>query len=554
MQNNIVIDLLSHYFKEEKQNTLILVLLSFIVSIIQANGISYVNAVLIQCVEHGNWVYSKQIFIYFIAVSFLFLIFFHAYKTYQTKILTKLRQWIRAKLVNLLLKSNNEDMTEINYTRINTPINRISTSCAMIFTDLFSGLLPSLTFAVIIGLYLLFTIPIIGILFLIGNVLVFSLIANNWTNMYEKHTNFEKHIVENETYLLEILNNIDKIIYRGQTGYELDNFEKRSDEATSKALQFYHDVENHGLLLNTTISALVVSCVWIALHKVRNNQVSITVFISFMTMILLYRDKMVSSVQMVPDFVEFAGRMSSMLKYFKEFQLNNLDTISQSYTPIKLEFNEIVFDKITFFYKDGDTMPVLHDFSLRLNANNHKIIGVTGLSGRGKSTLMKLLLKIYKPKKGHIYIDGVDIDNIDPEYIRQNITYVNQTGKLFDRKIIDNIMYGCSHSEECKTQLHRIMQYPKIKDLFDGIDIFNKLSGSLGENLSGGQRQVVNIIGGLINPSRILVLDEPTNALDAGLKHEILKLIKEFKSNKNAIIIVSHDKEVYSLFNEVVAL
>ena len=81
------------------------------------------------------------------------------------------------------------------------------------------------------------------------------------------------------------------------------------------------------------------------------------------------------------------------------------------------------------------------------------------------------------------------------------------------------------------------------------MDLNNDLAGYSGEKLSGGQRQVVNIISGLVNPSKILILDEPTNALDQELKVELLEVIKEFKSNKQAILIISHDSDVFKIFS-----
>jgi ABC-type multidrug transport system fused ATPase/permease subunit len=335
---------------------------------------------------------------------------------------------------------------------------------------------------------------------------------------------------------------------------ETNLFEINGNEAIDKALGFYENVESHGLLLNTTITSLVIICVWHMVNKIKNGKVSVTFFITFMTMVLLYRDKMISMVQMIPDFIEFFGRTSTMLQFFKDFGLEKLDVEKNKYQDVNLPFHQLQFVNVGFYYNGAEDNPVLKNFNLTLNTVQNKIIGITGLSGRGKSTIMKLLLKIYEIKEGTIYIDGVDVLKLQPEYIRKNITYVNQTGKLFDRKVIDNIMYGCDKSEECSKQLHHIMKYPKIQELFKDIDIFNKTSGALGENLSGGQRQVINIIGGLINPSKILILDEPTNALDGQLKKEIIQIIKEYRKNKHAILIITHDKEVYSIFNEVVAL
>ena len=149
-----------------------------------------------------------------------------------------------------------------------------------------------------------------------------------------------------------------------------------------------------------------------------------------------------------------------------------------------------------------------------------------------------------------IYIDDYDIQEIDSDYIRTNIVYVNQNSKLFDRKVIENILYGCYDLDTCNGYLKEIMKYPKINQLFKNVDIHNKKVGLFGENLSGGQRQVVNIIGGLIMPSKIVILDEPTNALDIELKEEIIQLIADFRKHKKCIIIISHDKETFHLFDE----
>ncbi|KAJ1434155.1 P-loop containing nucleoside triphosphate hydrolase protein [Ochromonadaceae sp. CCMP2298] len=192
---------------------------------------------------------------------------------------------------------------------------------------------------------------------------------------------------------------------------------------------------------------------------------------------------------------------------------------------------------------------VFENRNYSLDTTDHKIIGITGPSGSGKSTFVKLLNKMYKPNSGTIKIDGRNIEDIDPEYLRSEITYVNQNSKLFDKKIIDNMLYGCNDPKKCKYFLDKIMQYPNIAKLYKNIDIYTKEAGLMGENISGGQRQIVNMIGGFINPSKILVLDEPTNALDPALKLEVIGLIEDFKIYKQAIIIITHDKDVMPLFD-----
>jgi ABC-type bacteriocin/lantibiotic exporter with double-glycine peptidase domain len=368
--------------------------------------------------------------------------------------------------------------------------------------------------------------------------------------MYAKNKLAVDTEYDNEASLLEIMHNFDKIIYRGQTEYESRMFADKSKDAFEKALDFQNTLENYGLYINFLVSVIVAVLLWCIIAAFYSKEITATYFITAMTMLVLYRDKMSGVVQIIPDCVEFVGRTDTVLKHFKDI---SLDKVENEFEHKELPFHIIEFKNVAFKYKASAT-DVVSDMSLRFDTSKHDIIGITGLSGKGKSTIMKILLKMHTVKEGTVYIDGVNIDEISPDYIRKNITYVSQNGKLFDRVVLDNIMYGCSYPDTCSAELQRVLRYPKVRDLFKNLDIENKRSGNLGENLSGGQRQVVNIIGGLINPSKILVLDEPTNALDAALKLEIMRLIQDYSKTKNAILIITHDKEMIPIFDTVVKM
>ena len=221
-------------------------------------------------------------------------------------------------------------------------------------------------------------------------------------------------------------------------------------------------------------------------------------------------------------------------------------------TNKNLNFKNIEFININFKYKNGHKQ-IFNNFNKKINIDN-KIIGLIGLSGNGKSTFAKLLIKMYK-YEGTILIDNIDIKNINTEYLRKNIIYVNQNAKLFDKTIIRNIIYGCENNMEfCNKYLSEIMQFNKIRDLYKNIDFETTKAGLGGENLSGGQRQIINLINGLIIPSQIVILDEPTNALDPELKKDVIQLIKHFKKYKKCIIIISHDKDIFSIFDEKIEM
>jgi ABC-type bacteriocin/lantibiotic exporter with double-glycine peptidase domain len=294
---------------------------------------------------------------------------------------------------------------------------------------------------------------------------------------------------------------------------------------------------------------IVFTALWHLIQSKMNNAIDTKTFITFLTILLLYRDKLSSLLHMIPNFMEFHGRIEYALSHLKDIKQppENKDTSVVSKKNIQLEFNELRFENVSYKYNTSSAY-LIENMNMTIHTDA-KIVGVTGISGKGKSTIMKLLLKLYTEYDGSIYIDGVNVKDIDTDYIRQHITYVNQSSKLFDKPVIENMLYGCNNAADCNKYLDIIMKYPFIRKLYNNVDIHNQTAGPLGESLSGGQRQVINVLSGLVNPSPILILDEPTNSLDETLKRELLAIIDAFKEYKKCIIIITHDRDVYPLFN-----
>jgi ATP-binding cassette subfamily B protein len=553
---NIISYLISEFFKEEKLNTIILCVLSLVITLIQTNGISYITANIIQSVEKNSQKITLEFFKYFIAISILFFIIFYIYKRYQNNLITKIVQWIKFEIFKIILKSNNENMQNINFIEFITPITRISISFYALFFDIITVIIPTIAFLLIISIYFLYENTTFGICFLVANLLLFYYISINWIDLAKEKNVQETIINRNEKFIIDILNNIDKVIYRGETKNEISNFTTLTDDAINSGIGFLNLISNYTSVLTFFVYIIIFISLFYLIQLKYTNKISTTIFITFMTILLLYRDRIIGTINNLPDWLEFIGRIEYITEDFNKMlgdDLNIQELLNKNYNTHELKFDNIKFDNVTFYYKSKKTTPVFTNTSLNIDANQ-KIIGITGLSGKGKSSFAKLLLRLYEPISGKIYIDGVDISTVDPDYIRKNITYVNQNSRLFDKKILDNMMYGCKDTDKCKEYLKDIMKYPKIQGLYKNVDIYNSYAGSLGENLSGGQRQVVNIISGLINPSKILILDEPTNALDPELKRELLMLIGDFKQYKKSIIIITHDRDVYALFDETLKL
>ena len=545
----IILYILREFFAEEKWNTIILLVVGLISNILQANTISHFTSRILEGIQKNEMGNVSTYFSYFAWTFVGYGVLYYLYRIFQNKILTKMNQWVRFQLVRMILLVNNEHLGGINFTKLTSPINRVSRICFQVFTDIVTTMIPNLLFLFVIASMVFYIDMKMGVAFLLGNIGWICYVIYSWSYMYEKNEIYEKSVVETESQLTEIMNNIDKIIYRGQMDSEIDGFSNQKDITIDVGYDFYSVVNDYTIVINFIILFTMMMCISFAIHKYFKGDLSSSLFITFFTSMIMYENRIGSIVAQIPDFIEFIGRSGSVLKLFENLEVDYEKVKNKEYSPNEMEYNNIRFDNVSFTYPGTDKV-VFENVKFNLDTTNNKIIGITGLSGNGKSTMSKMMIKMYKCNEGAIYIDDVDIQDINTRVLRENVTYVNQNSKLFDKTVLENILYGCTDKDKCKTHYDEIMQYPKIKGLYENVDIEGDTAGFSGEKLSGGQRQIINIIGGLINPSKILILDEPTNALDPELKDELLEIIKYFKSHKQCIIIITHDQDVHSLFDE----
>ena len=553
MYMNVVLYLIEKFYEEEKYFIILLILLSFTLTAIQINGISYITAQIIESAQSGKIGLINN-FKWFIAISVTSLILYYIFKRIQVNLMVKMTQWTKHELLKVVLKTNNVNMSNVNFVEFLTPITRIATSFYILFTNFLSSIIPVIAFLFSINGYLFYKNFALGVYFFLGNLSIVLYLYMFWDSMLVSKNKQETISNENEYYLTDVMNNIDKVIYRGQCENELDIFKKKTDDAVDIAQTYITSINDHTFATNIIIYCVIFSiCGYLILLKTRN-EISTTTFITFFTIMLLYRDRMLTNTSDLADYVEFVGRIQYINNKFNTMIGANKDikkAFDIEYKPVDLKFDRIRFTDVSFRYEGTENWVLSH---FNANIELKKIIGVTGLSGRGKSSFVKLILKLYEPTEGDVFIDDVNVKDIDPNYIRQNVTYVNQNSKLFNKKIIENIMYGCSNTDKCDAHLAEILKFSKVKELFKKVDLQNGLAGNLGENLSGGQRQIVNIISGLVNPTKILVLDEPTNALDKDLKMELLSIIAKFQKYKKAIIVITHDRDMYPLFDKTVQM
>jgi ABC-type bacteriocin/lantibiotic exporter with double-glycine peptidase domain len=546
----LVYELIKKFFEDKKSITFIIIILSITISLFKINIISYVTANIIQSLKNKNEKDSYTYLYYFIIVSAVYTLLFSLYKFLRSKILVDLKHWFRNEIIKKLLILNNNNFSESNFTKLNSPLIRLSNYIYYTLNSILTTILPNITVLLVIFVFFVYKNIYIGAIFLTGNIIVILYILYYLNDIVDVSKKYELEIKNSESYIVEILNNFDKIIFRGNKDKEIDKFANITNRTFDAGFSSHKYINYHVTIVSIIIFVMIFLIIFYMIYLYYNDNISSTILITFLTMLLLYKDTIINTVNHSTDIVDFYSNIKIFVDIFSK--VINKDNIIEEGSINKLNFNNIRFENINFIYNDVN---IFNNFNLDINTSTNKIIGITGISGVGKSTLMKLLINMYQ-YEGNIYIDGINTKKIDTNYIRKNIIYVNQNAKLFDDYIIENIFYGCEGKEYNSSRKHLevIMSYKKIRELYKDIDLNNKKVGISGENISGGQRQVINIINGLIVPSKIVILDEPTNALDHELKKEIIEIIKYFKIYKNAIIIITHDKDIFPIFEERIKL
>lgn len=192
---------------------------------------------------------------------------------------------------------------------------------------------------------------------------------------------------------------------------------------------------------------------------------------------------------------------------------------------------------------------ILKDISFKINPGEH--VALVGFSGSGKSTILQLLTRNIEPTKGEIYIDGIPLNKIDSPTLRATLSYVQQSGFLFNSSVIDNLCFlKEKHIDEVKEITKSVYAHDFIKELPKG---YNTQLYENGKALSGGQKQRIEIARALINDPDLLLLDEATSALDSDLERDVLHSIRDIMKTKTAIF-VAHRLEHITNLDRIIVL
>lgn len=197
----------------------------------------------------------------------------------------------------------------------------------------------------------------------------------------------------------------------------------------------------------------------------------------------------------------------------------------------------VEFHNVTFAYPSRPDIDVLKKLNLAVPAGS--VLAIVGPSGQGKSTLASLLLRLYDPSSGTVMLDGTDIRDLDPHFLRVHVGIVSQEPTLFATSIFENILYGAKSMEKSsKDDVIRAASEANALEFIQGLpDGFNTMVGERGILLSGGQKQRIAIARAILRDPSVLILDEATSSLDAVSERAVQEALKKLMVGRTVLTI-----------------
>lgn len=446
----------------------------------------------------------------------------YAFSVLNNKLLLSIKGDLAEKIINLPLSFFSETQSGYLVARINE-INHLGSMFSMMFISLIVSGLTFLCSLFILG-YLSWPLLVLTIIFLPVQYFVVRKFTGGMQSLSK--TMMEKTALLNK--------NMQEMVSGIQTVKSFASEDKEKGKIGSSIQSVYKSSLLQGVFLGlsqeiigfiSNISSLLV--LLISAILIINHQLTIGLYVAC----LQYVNNIFRPIQVFASAGMVMQPMIVAINRINEyFEIIGEDVNPQRNKNPKAFKGDIVFDNVSFFYENDK--PVLQNVSFSINSGDR--VFFLGANGTGKTTLLKLILQLYLPQKGDIYIDNVNVRTIGLPTLRGRIGLVSQDVFLFNDTIKNNLIYGCNQYTEEELNYVIGIFCSFIDTLPNGI---HTLVGERGGNLSGGQKQAISVVRAILKRPDILLFDEGSSNLDDQSIVNLKRLVDEYFVGATCIFI-----------------
>ncbi len=498
-------------------------------------------AMVVDFATEGNYEGAITSVVLFLIVSLLYTLFYHLNFIAYGKAAVYIHDTLQQKILDKVISLDQDYTKKISHAEIiNTGFEDV-VKCQRIPDYLFDFCFTMISI-VADAIILVFVDPLIG-----GITLILTIIS---LLIFVYHMRRRDHFADiRRTHQDEISNLYNQIIdgHKEVHAFNLEENLRRIIEnekrewKKSYRLQRLHSDLGEGLTPFIQGLGRIITYA-IAAYLILKGEYSVATLV----LVIGYYENMHESYDEATDIITEITRSN--------VAINRVYKLLNYRPPRKIQFGsnnnddirgEVIFDNVSFTY---GRKPLMKNVSFEIAPRS--LVGVVGKSGSGKSTVFKLLLRLYKPTHGRILIDGKNILNYNEKVHATNVSIVTQKPFVFDMTIRENLSLIDPDIEHQIEACKKVGIHNDIMQLEKGYN--TPLVGD-GENLSAGQKQLLSLARTLLSKSEILLFDEVTSALNADTTKEIIEVLKRLKKD-HTVLVITHKPEVMRQMDELIVI
>lgn len=365
----------------------------------------------------------------------------------------------------------------------------------------------------------------------LGSLPFFALLAGVITPLLRKRVDEKFNTgAESQAYLVESITGAQTIKSFALEPQLQKSWEGRLSNYVKSGYRLSLLSGNSGALAQLVQKIADIAVLWFGAHLVMSGDLTVGALIAFRMLSGRVSGPVLRLVQSWQDFQQTSISIKRLGDIFNNKTEPTMDPIKSRLPSVK---GDIRFEKVRFRYSP-ESAEVIRDMSFGIRPGT--VVGVVGRSGSGKSTISKLVQRLYVPEAGKILIDGVDTAMTDPAWLRRQIGVVLQENFLFNTSIRENIAV-----HKPTASMEEIVAVAKTAGAHEFIlelpEAYDTVVGENGEGLSGGQKQRIAIARALLHNPKILIFDEATSALDYESENIIQRNLRQITAGRTVIII-----------------
>lgn len=484
-----------------------------------------------------------KIILIIVGVWIFIQIFYYIKNIMLKTIIPKYLQFVRTTLFSKIIENYETNYKDIETTPLIQMIMTVSLSLKDFFMYCSVYLLPLFFSIFIILIYFFFFDWKIGLttIILLGIYILCTILYG--IKIVKASSKRDAYFNEINAGMNNSFENLMNIYLNNEKNKEINNVIK-TQLKYGQEMRKEFDNFNYFTLSSALVAIIIFFCVMaISFYNLKTKKFTLQKFIACTLIIVYFLGYLINVSSWTP--IEL-GQLGAIFN--SRNIINSILRVKRKNYIKKCDLNgDIVIKNLSYSYDNG--AKIFDNFSFKVEKDEK--IGILGKSGSGKTTLIKLLLGFYQPKSGKILINNTSIHDIDPTFLRNNLTYINQRTSLINGTVMDNLKYGNNLKDK---------EIINILKKYNFLEMFTKFNkgvhtnvGIQGKSLSGGMQKCIINIRGMLRKGNIWVFDEPLAGLDALSRQKMIKMIQEL-SNGKTLIIITHDKEILSIVNKVINL